>query len=129
MTESTSDQTPGASQVVVKVNDRPYAMQCDPGEEEHLSELAQLIDTEVSKLKRNFGQVGDTRLLLMAGLVVADKLASALLRIDDLEEEAKKLAETNASGHARSQSLEEAVAERVEAAAERLEALAREFAP
>ncbi|MGI9484175.1 MAG: cell division protein ZapA [Hyphomicrobiales bacterium] len=129
MTESTSDQTGGASQVIVKVNDRPYAMQCDPGEEEHLSELAQLIDTEVSKLKRNFGQVGDTRLLLMAGLVVADRLASALLRIEDLEQEAKDLAETSASGHARSKSLEGAVAERVEAAAARLEALAREFAP
>ena len=36
------------AQVVVKVNDRPYTMQCDEGEEEHLSELAQLIDTEVS---------------------------------------------------------------------------------
>ncbi len=117
------------AQVVVKVNDRSYTMQCDEGEEEHLSELAQLIDTEVSKLKRSFGQVGDTRLLLMASLVIADKLAVSLLRIEDMEDEVATMKDARAAAADRSQRLETTVAERLSAAAERLEALSREMSP
>ena len=71
--------------VIVKVNDRPYNIVCDEGEEPHLTELAGLIADEVDKLKKSFGQVGDSRLLLMAGLVVADKLDETVKRIEALE--------------------------------------------
>ncbi len=128
MSDSSIPPPANVSQVVVKVNDRPYAMQCDPGEEDHLSELAQLIDTEVAKLKRNFGQVGDTRLLLMAGLVVADKLAASLIRIDDLQSELKKKDSAGDAAGERARSMEDAIADRIEAASERIEALAREVA-
>ena len=117
------------AQVVVTVNDRPYTMQCDEGEEEHLSELAQLIDTEVAKLKRAFGQVGDSRLLLMASLVIADKLASSLIRIEDLEDEIASMKDARVAATNKSASLERSVAERLSAAAERLEALSREMSP
>ena len=36
--------------VIVEVNGRPYTMQCPDGEEDHLRELARLIDTEVSRI-------------------------------------------------------------------------------
>ena len=127
MSETPSSAPRSVSQVVVKVDDDQYTMQCDAGEEAHLTELAQLIDTEVSKLKRNFGQVGDKRLLLMAGLVIADKLASALLRIEDLESEVQNSEASQKDETARSKDLEDAVAVRIEAAAERLEAMAREM--
>ena len=117
------------AQVVVNVNERPYTMQCDEGEEEHLSELAQLIDTEISKLKRSFGQVGDTRLLLMASLVIADKLAASLLRIEDLEEEISTMKDARSAATDRNLALERTVADRLSAAAERLEALSREMSP
>ena len=77
--------------VIVRVNDRPYNMVCDEGEEEHLAELASLLENEVTKLKKTFGQVGDSRLLLMAGLVVADKLDETLRRIEMLEGEIEGL--------------------------------------
>jgi cell division protein ZapA len=73
------------AQVVVKVNGRAYTMQCNDGEEAHLAELGELLDAEIDRIKHAVGQVGDVRLLLMAGLVVADKLADALKRIEDLE--------------------------------------------
>lgn len=117
------------AQVVVNVNDRPYTMQCDEGEEEHLSELAQLIDSEVMKLKQSFGQVGDTRLLLMAALVIADQLAASLIRIEDLEEEVGAMKQARLAANDRSISLERTVAERLSAAAVRLENLSREMSP
>lgn len=112
------------AQVVVRVNDRPYTMQCGDGEEEHLAELAQLIDREVVKLKRSVGQVGDSRLLLMAGLVIADQLASALQRIEELQEERSGAGDDQPAA-AQEASMEDRVAERLTAAAAKLEALSR----
>ena len=37
--------------VIVQVNGRPYTMQCPDGEEEHLRDLAKLLDTEVARVK------------------------------------------------------------------------------
>lgn len=109
--------------VIVRVNDRPYNMVCDEGEEEHLSELASLLENEVTKLKKSFGQVGDSRLLLMAGLVVADKLDEMLKRIESQESEIEGLKDARNAAVERSRALESAVAERLASAARRIEHL------
>jgi cell division protein ZapA len=113
------------AQVVVQVNDRPYTMQCADGEEGHLQELARVLDREVNRIKDSVGAVGDMRVLLMAGLMVADQLAEARRRIADLEAQVEGLRElrTRAASHGRS--VEDQVAERLSAAARRLEALAK----
>lgn len=48
--------------VIVEVNGRPYTMQCPDGEEEHLKELARLLDAEVVRIRHSVGTVGDIRL-------------------------------------------------------------------
>lgn len=115
-------------QVVVEVNGRPYTMQCSDGQEEHLKELAQLIDSEVGAIKRSVGQVGDIRLLLMSGLVIADRLAEALKKIEELQDQVAGLRESRNGMKKQGAELEDQVAERIEAAARRLEALASERA-
>ena len=37
--------------VIVHVNGRPYTMQCPEGEEAHLKDLAELLDSEVQRVK------------------------------------------------------------------------------
>jgi cell division protein ZapA len=59
--------------VNVLVNGRAYTIACDDGEEDHLRELGTFVDKRVQELTGSVGQVGDTRLLLMAGLVIADE--------------------------------------------------------
>lgn len=113
--------------VVVRVNDRPYNMVCDEGEEEHLAELASLLENEVTKLKKTFGQVGDSRLLLMAGLVVADKLDETVRRIEALEGEIEGLKDARTAAVERSRMLETTVAERLAKTAERLERFTAEL--
>jgi cell division protein ZapA len=113
------------AQVVVKVNDRAYTMQCNDGEETHLAELGELLDSEVDRIKQSVGQVGDVRLLLMAGLVIADKLSDALKRIEDLEEQTRTVQAARNGALRQGQELEETVVQRLDAAARRLEALAR----
>ena len=59
--------------VNVMVNGRAYTIACDDGEEEHLRELAAIVDAKVREVLGSVGQVGDTRLLLMAALLIADE--------------------------------------------------------
>lgn len=116
------------AQVVVRVNDRPYTMACGEGEEEHILELAELLDSEVMKLKRSVGQVGDIRLLLMAGLTIADQLAEALQRIEELQDEVESLRDARSAVMDRGRVMEDRVADRLSAAADKLDELSRDLA-
>jgi cell division protein ZapA len=77
--------------VVVTVADRPYTMQCPDGEEDHLRELASLLDTEINRIRQSVGSIGDIRLLVMSGLMVADRLSEAIRKIENLEDQIKGL--------------------------------------
>ncbi len=114
-------------QVIVHVNERPYNMVCDEGEEEHLIELTSMIDAEVVKLKRTFGQVGDSRLLLMAALVVADKLSEASSRIETLEADIEGQKDARNAAVERMRGLEHALVEKVTSTAERIEHITEEM--
>lgn len=115
------------AQVIVTVNDRPYTMQCPDGEEEHLQELARLLDSEVQRIRRSVGSVGDIRLLVMAGLMVADRLSEAIRRVEELEEQARSLREARNNAMAVTKDLEAKLAERLDNAAKRIEGLAKEM--
>jgi cell division protein ZapA len=110
-------------QVIVTVHDRPYTMQCPDGEEGHLKELARLLDTEVQQIKRSVGSVGDIRLLVMSGLMVADRLSEAIRKIEEL----KVLRESRNQIIAQNRELEARIAERLDSVAQRIEALSREL--
>jgi cell division protein ZapA len=65
------------AQVTVVINGRNYPVACDAGEEARITELARYIDDKVKGFARDFGQIGEARLLVMAALLVADELAEA----------------------------------------------------
>jgi cell division protein ZapA len=75
------------AQITVTINAKSYTLACDDGEEDHLRDLARDIDRRVTKLKTELGSGDEPRLLLMAGLLVADDLALANERVQELEEE------------------------------------------
>ncbi|HEX6609243.1 MAG TPA: cell division protein ZapA [Hyphomicrobiaceae bacterium] len=72
-------------QVTVTVNGRTYRLQCGAGEEQRLIELATHVGNRVDGLAAEFGAIDDTRLLLMAALLVADELLDARARLAGLE--------------------------------------------
>ena len=117
------------AQVIVHVNGHPYTMQCADGEEEHLHELAELLDSEVASIRRSVGSVGDIRLLVMAGLMVADRLSEAIKRIEDIEDELKTIQNGRALLVQQVRELEARLADRLENASRRIEVLAREISP
>jgi cell division protein ZapA len=62
------------SQVTVTLNGRTFRLRCGDGEEERLMTLAAYLGERIDSLVAEFGQVGDDRLLMMAGLLITDEL-------------------------------------------------------
>ncbi|GGE45050.1 cell division protein ZapA [Actibacterium pelagium] len=61
----------------LKIGNRSYQINCQPGEEPALQTAASLMDEEVTKLVAQGGRMPEARLLLLAGLILADRLAEA----------------------------------------------------
>ena len=75
--------------VDLTVNGRVFQVACDDGQEDHLIGLASQIDKRVQSLASTMGQVGDARLILMAGLLVADELSESVEMADELDSKLK----------------------------------------
>ena len=63
--------------MTVEINGRPYAVGCADGQEERVRTLAGQFDGHVRQVAGEVGHVGDIRLFLMAGLMLADELHEA----------------------------------------------------
>ncbi|MBV9996451.1 MAG: cell division protein ZapA [Caulobacteraceae bacterium] len=75
------------AQVTVEVNGRPYLVGCEDGQEPRLRELAGLVDAQVRQVARDVGPLGETRLMLMGALVMADELNELRADIETLRAE------------------------------------------
>ena len=62
------------AQVSVRVNGYSYILGCADGQEDHLRSLAADIDRRIDGIKVAAGPSGESRLLLMAALVLSDEL-------------------------------------------------------
>jgi cell division protein ZapA len=76
-------------------------------------------------LRESFGEIGDTRLTVMAALMVADELAEARRRVKTCEQEIEGLKESRLAIGDRIDANERAIAEAIDGAAERMEQLAQ----
>ena len=64
-------------QVAVSLNGRTYRLACNDGEEDRLRALGEQVRAKLDALIGEFGQVGETRLMVMAALLLADDLLDA----------------------------------------------------
>jgi len=115
------------SQVNVTINGRQFRMACEDGQEDHVTDLARDLDARIEGLRAKFGEIGDTRLTVMAALTVADELAEMGLRVKRLEQELAALQDARVSAADRSKTAEAAVAAALAAAAERVENVTRKL--
>jgi len=114
-------------QVSVTINGRQFRMACEEGEEAHLMQLAEELDRRIVKLRARFGEIGDTRLTVMAALAIADELSEVQEKLRRLEPELATLQEASVVSADRTQATQAAVVAALNAAAERIENLTRQL--
>ncbi|WP_395540195.1 cell division protein ZapA [Neotabrizicola sp. sgz301269] len=118
----------------VTIGGKVFTVSCQPGEEHFLRGAAQLLDAEAAPLMSAMGRLPEAKMLLMAGLMLADKTAALE---DELRQTREKLAALEVRPAPAAERVEvpvipvqviETLAElaaRAEAAADRAEELAR----
>jgi cell division protein ZapA len=111
-------------EVNVEINGKKYRMACEPGQEQHLLGLAEAFNRRVENFRDVFGEIGDIRLTVMAGIALIDELAIAAGRIETLQQDVAALTEAGQSVSAEMDELEAKFARRLNDAARKLEAIA-----
>jgi len=112
-------------QVSVSINGRRFRIACEKGEEPRLTRLADDLDARIAKLRTRFGDIGETRLTVMAALALADELSEMKEKLQRLEPELAMLQDASIASGERAQATEAAVVAALNAAAERIESLTR----
>jgi cell division protein ZapA len=111
--------------VTVTINGRNYRMACEDGEERHLMKLAEDFERRIQELRGNFGEIGDSRLVVMAALTFGDDLADTARKVRELEGEIGRLREARTASADHAKATEAAVSAALNAAAERIERVAK----
>lgn len=105
------------AQVDLVVNGHPYKVACENGQEARLTQLGAYFDREATSLAAGLGQIGESRLLLLAALQVCDELFESRRRLLELERASEALDDNTRGGAAR---IVSEAAERVAHMADRL---------
>lgn len=115
------------AQVTVTINGRQFRIACDDGQEESLERLAQELDQRIEGLRGSFGEIGDTRLTVMAAIQIADELREANQRIRRLDEQLTALQDARVASADRARQAQAAVMHAFNSAAERIEGITRKL--
>ncbi|MDQ2802965.1 MAG: cell division protein ZapA [Pseudomonadota bacterium] len=76
------------AQVTVRINGYAYTLGCQDGEEQHLLAMAAEIERRIESIKAAAGQSGESRMLVMAGLLMADDLFEMSRALREAQDEA-----------------------------------------
>ncbi|MCT8999248.1 cell division protein ZapA [Chelativorans intermedius] len=116
------------AQVTVTIDGKAYRMACDEGQEEHLIDLAQRFDRYIRHLKDAFGEIGDQRLTVMAGIMVMDEFNELQKRVRGMESEIATLRKTRDEALLKADKNDAALTSALTQLAERIEAVAARLA-
>ena len=105
------------AQLTLEVNGKPYAVGCEDGQEAHVRSLAEIIDARVREIAPDAGAMGETRLILLGALMLADEVGSLKGRLAGALSRAELAEQTLERS-------EEKVVVALEAAAQKIEAMA-----
>ena len=94
-------------QIEIKIGGRTFEVACQEGEEHFLHSAAAMLDEEATHLSSQIGRMPEPRMLLMSGLMLADKTAG-------LEDKVKEAETRMAQLQAKIDTLEGQPQERVE---------------
>jgi len=73
-------------EVEIEIGGRSFEVACQEGEEHYLKAAAKMLDEEASVLTGQIGRIPEARMLLMAGLMLADKTAGVQDKLHAMED-------------------------------------------
>jgi len=76
-------------EVRITIGGREFDVACQEGEDHFLRTAAQMLDTEAQSLVGQLGRMPESRMLLMAGLLLADRTAAMEDQVRTAEERAQ----------------------------------------
>ncbi|MCV0426391.1 MAG: cell division protein ZapA [Roseibium sp.] len=112
------------AQITVTINGKSFRMACDDGEEDRLMGLAERFDGWITELRGAFGEIGDQRLTVMAGIMATDQLSELERKITGLEQELADARQQQVAALDDMSQNEEELSRAVHTAAARIESLA-----
>jgi len=112
------------AQITVTIDGKAYRMACEEGQEDHLSQLADRLDRYVGHLKGQFGEIGDLRITVMAGIMIMDELSEMTRKVSALEAEVEGLKSNRDGSLEHQQRSEQVLASTIGELALRIEGLA-----
>ncbi|HQZ13793.1 MAG TPA: cell division protein ZapA [Devosia sp.] len=111
-------------EVNVEINGRKYRMACEEGQEQHLVDLAARFNRHIDQFKDGFGEIGDNRLTVMAGIAVIDELVEAERQIATLKQDIETLTRAGQELSEESEELERRFTKRIGEVARKVEGIA-----
>ena len=111
------------SNITVTINGSDYPMACAPGEEEKVKALGARIDDVASQIAKASGAIGESRLLVMAALILTDQLNELEAKSSNAPE-AETTAASPSVSTAEQDDKDDQLAEMIERLAARVEELA-----
>ncbi len=112
------------AQVTVTIDGKAYRMACEEGQEGHLADLADRFDQYVMHLKGQFGEIGDLRITVMAGIMIMDELSELNRKVSSLEGQVDALTSNSAGSAEMQQRNEQAMVAAIGDLTARLEGMA-----
>ena len=77
--------------VNIKFNNKDYLLSCDDGQEENLKELASHLDSKYSNLKKDLGNIGENKLLLITAIKMVDDYFDLFKKVKNTKSDFEKL--------------------------------------
>jgi len=77
--------------VNIKFNDKDYLLSCDDGQEENLLELAKYLDSKYNELKKDLGNIGESKLLLISAIKMVDDYFALLKKVKNSKKDFQEL--------------------------------------
>ena len=77
--------------VNIKFNSKDYLLSCDDGQEESLKELANHLDAKYIELKKNLGNIGENKLLLITAIRITDDYFDLFKKVKNTKSDFEKL--------------------------------------
>ena len=77
--------------VNIKFNNKDYLLSCDDGQEESLKKLANHLDSKYNELKKDLGNIGENKILLITAIKMVDDYFDLFQKVKNTKSDFEKL--------------------------------------